>query len=106
MKQHHNIIKNVDILRKVRSKTQLVFKHHLIQVFLNTRLSFGHLKDHSYTSESQQTVLSNCSLQISKVVLQRANLRNEGEEDPETDGQMIQLQLAQLVGVAVLLCAM
>ena len=51
-------------------------------------------------------MLSNSSLQISKVVLQRANLRNEGEEDPETDGQMIQLQLAQPVGVAVLLCAM
>ena len=41
-----------------------------------------------------------------KVVLQRANLRTGEEEDNEGDGQMFQLQLAQLVGVAVLLCAM
>ena len=40
-----------------------------------------------------------------QVVLQRANLRTEDEEK-EDDGQMFQLQLAQLVGVAVLLCAM
>jgi len=40
-----------------------------------------------------------------EVVLQRANLRNGEEEENEADGQMFQLQLAQLVGVAVLLCA-
>lgn len=57
--------------------------------------------------ENYSKLLSNLSsFKFFKVVLQRANLRNEGEEDPETDGQMIQLQLAQLVGVAVLLCAM
>ena len=41
-----------------------------------------------------------------QVVLQRANLRNGEEEESEGEGQMFQLQLAQLVGVAVLLCAM
>lgn len=41
-----------------------------------------------------------------QVVLQRANLRTGEEEEKEADGQMFQLQLAQLVGVAVLLCAM
>jgi len=40
-----------------------------------------------------------------EVVLQRANLRTGEEEEKEADGQMFQLQLAQLVGVAVLLCA-
>ena len=39
-------------------------------------------------------------------MLQRANLRTGEEEEKEADGQMFQLQLAQLVGVAVLLCAM